>query len=128
MKKMLLAALLSSSVMASTYVKVLEDESVMTYKDGTLTVKLQQTLGEVPSVPCISGYLVKEDRPAGLNFWGKTKWFFKDAYHSMTWKKAACGLGGVVLAGGTYAFGKKARKDHYLRSANSKVSNWWNKK
>jgi len=128
MKKMLLIALLSGSVLASTHVKVLEDESVMTYKDGTLKITLQQTLGGVPSVPCIAGYAVKEDRPEGLGLWGKTKWFFKDAYHSMTWKRAAYGLGGTLLAGGTYAFGKKARKDHYLKSANGKISHWWNKK
>jgi len=128
MKKMLLVALLSSSVQASTYVKVLEDDSVMAYKDGTLKITLHQTLGDVPSVPCISGYSIKEDRPEGLNFWGKAKWFFKDAYQSMSWKRAAYGLGGAVIAGGAYAFGKKARREHYLSSANSKISHWWNKK
>jgi len=131
MKKLLFLLLLSSVVApigATTYVKVLEDDSVITQKDGIVKIELHQTLGDVPVYPCLAGYKNKLERPEGLDFWGKTKFFFKQAYHSMTWKKAAYGLGGIVVAGGAYRFGKRARRLHYGVAAKDKINGWFNKK
>ena len=127
MKKILLASVFTTLVISgATQVSVLEDKSILERDGQTLKVTIQQTLGEVPSVPCLDGYVSKRSPVSNPTWKDKVKSFFLDIYDGFTWKRAAYGLGSVIAGAGAYGIGKKARKEHYGKRARVSVSNWWN--
>jgi len=131
MKKMLiitLALCISMVMVGKTKVNILEDNTIIQQENDIMMVSVNQKFSGVPSVPCISDFAVKRERSENPTWKEKIKNFFQDFYDNLSWKRVAYGLGGVVVAGGTYKFGKKARKEHYGHNAHAKLSTWWNKK
>ena len=125
---LLLIAIVSSGLMAKTEVRILEDNSVVTRDGDKVKITLQQTFAEVPSTPCFQDFVEKRDRVENPTWKEKVKYFFRDLYDGFTWKRAAYGIGGVLVAGGAYRFGKRARKLHYGTTAKEKISGWFKKK
>ena len=129
MKKILLVtALVSFGLIGKTEVRILEDNSTITREGDVVKITLQQTFADVPSVPCFADFTEKRERIENPTWKEKVKYFFYDVYDGCTWKRAAYGLGGTLVAGGAYRFGKRARRLHYCTTAKDKVSGWFHKK
>ena len=129
MKKLLFITLIiASASYGKTEVRILEDNSVITREGDVVKVTLQQTFSDVPSVPCITEFTEKRDRVENPTWKDKVKYFFYDIYDGFTWKRAAYGLGGALVAGGAYRFGKRARREHYGHRAFENVKGWFHKK
>jgi len=127
-KLLIITAIVSFSIMGKTPVRILEDNSVVVREGDVVKITLQQTFADVPSVPCVIEYVEKEEISPDATKWEKTKFFFKNIYRGLTWKRCAYGLGGVVVAGLGYKMGKKARREHYGHRAFANVKGWFHKK